>query len=155
MFLQSGFDVYRYYSKCQAVHNKMHAYFYGKKHAPSTNDMGSVYLCLSVLLHSNSTGTPHLYTPWYLLDYFLSTIRSCSNTCSVCRPYQFIPLCFQVNSRNWVFINFDFLTPTLTLIYGKKARHLVLPSVLLKFLHAYLELAVNLKSSCLLLGMTK
>ena len=50
MFLQSGFDVYRYYSKCQAVHNKMHAYFYGKKHATSYQLYGQhlfVFVCIT------------------------------------------------------------------------------------------------------------
>ena len=91
-----------------------------KSTPPRTNYMGSIYSCLSVLLHTNRTGTPHLYTPWYLSDYFLSTIRSCSNTCSVCRPHQFIPLRFHTTSRTCVFINFGFLKPMFTLIYDKK-----------------------------------
>ena len=74
MFLQSGFDVYRYYSKCQAVqHNKMQCIFLWQKarHQPNYGQR----LFMFVWVASNQSQCIYTeYTPWYLPDYFLSTI---------------------------------------------------------------------------------
>ena len=61
MFLQSGFDVYRYYSKCQAVHNKMHAYFYGKKHAPIEPNIWAAFICVCLYCFIAIAQVHHIY----------------------------------------------------------------------------------------------